>query len=49
MDNFFVEAIKKYEIENNEWMGLIAKTANEFLMEEAAKIKSVNRYFVMMN
>lgn len=45
MGNFFVEAIKKYEIENSEWMTLITKNANEFLIEEAAKIKSVNRYF----
>lgn len=45
MDNFFVESIKKYEMENDEWRGLIVKTANEFLNEEAEKIKSVNRYF----
>ena len=45
MSNFFVDAIKNYKIENNEWRGLIVKTANEFLNEEAEKIKSVNRYF----
>lgn len=45
MDNFFVESIKKYEMKNDEWRGLIVKTANEFLNEEAEKIKSVNRYF----
>lgn len=45
MSNLFVDAIKNYKIENNEWMSLITKNANEFLIEEAAKLKSVNRYF----